>query len=73
MAVHNFSKLSWGCWAGRSGGGWSAFPTGTEAVALSTFCSSAKLICLKETVVSSNEGLCHLTFASCSVIVYVKQ
>ena len=60
---------------GRGGGvgGWSAFPTGAEAVALSTFCSSTKLICLKETVVSSSEDLCHLTFASCSVIVYVTQ
>lgn len=45
-----------------------------EPVSLSTFCSSTKLISLKETVVSSGEDLCHLTFSLCSVIVvYVKQ
>lgn len=46
---------------------------GTEPVSLSTFCSSTKSICLKETVVSSSEDLYCLTFSSCSVIVYVKQ
>lgn len=52
----------------------SAFPTGTEPMSLSTLCSSTKLICLKETVVSSGESRCHLTFSSCSVIVVcVKQ
>lgn len=55
------------------GGGGSAFPTGSEPVALSTFCSSTKLICLKETVISSDEELCHLTSASCSVTAYMKQ
>lgn len=50
MAVHNFSKLSWGWGEGR------ACPTGTEPASLSTLCASTKLICLKETVVSSGEG-----------------
>lgn len=63
MAVHNFSKLPWG------GEERSAFPTGTEPVSLSTFCSSTQLICVKETVVSSGEDLYRFTFSSCSVIV----
>lgn len=51
--------------AGRGeAGGWSAFPTGTEALAFSTFCSSTKVISLKETVGSSSEHLCDLTFCS---------
>lgn len=38
-------------------------------MSLSTLCSSTKLICPKETVVSSGEDLCHLIASSCSVIV----
>lgn len=73
MAVHNFSKLSLGMLGGERRGGWSAFPTGTGALALSTFCSSTKVISLKRRRGSSNEHLCDLTFAPRSVLVYVKQ
>lgn len=46
IAVHNFSRSSWGRGAG-------VFPIGTEEpVSVSTFCSGAELVCQKETLVN---------------------